>query len=264
MGPRVRTVSLRRVQPSAEPQRRCGFPYITTAMKTRPASMLLLVVAAASITACMGAPTAQDAVVPETQLLAEHSTASQESAEPALTDGSYYLQNRDHTGRCVHPSGGHALHNGVKLVWHDGGDGTRLQFRMLDAGDGYYYLQNRDTGRCVHPGGGHANRNGVELVWHDGCDGTRLQFKLVGVPSLSASEEDASDDVLAHMTDQLKAVGEETTTEVAKEDKAEAEVDKKLLSETTHLDPAPVSESHPEATTLQQTHKESPEVGLKS
>merc|ERR1711988_406853 len=232
-------------------------------------------------------------------------------AEPAVTDGSYYLQDRD-TGRCVHPSGGHANSNGVKLVWHDGCDGTRLQFRMLDAGDGYYYLQdhdsgrcvhplnghadhngvnlvwwdgcdgtrlqfkmvpsgdgyyylqNRDTSRCVHPSGGHANSNGVELVWWDGCDGTRLQFKLVGVPSLSASEENASDDVVAHMTDELKAVGEETETEVAKEDKAEAEVDKKLLSETTHPDPMPVSESHPESATLPPTPPESLEDGLKS
>merc|ERR1711988_976820 len=184
-------------------------------------------------------------------------------AEPAVTDGSYYLQDRD-TGRCVHPSGGHADRNGVKLVWHDGCDGTRLQFRMLDAGDGYYYLQDHDSGRCVHPLNGHADHNGVNLVWWDGCDGTRLQFKLVGVPSLSASEEDASDDVVAHMTDELKAVGEETETEVAKEDKAEAEVDKKLLSETTHPDPMPVSESHPESATLPPTPPESLEDGLKS
>ena len=50
-------------------------------------------------------------------------------------DGAFYLQNVE-SGRCVHPEGGHANKNGVKLQFWNKCQGSKLQFKEIDAGVG--------------------------------------------------------------------------------------------------------------------------------
>lgn len=98
----------------------------------------------------------------------------------------FLIRSADNPSLCVHPEGGEAKDNGVKLhLWSNCNTERRIEFWFESDDDGNLYVRDALHDKYVHTVGGHARR-GVDMHFWSSRAGRRIQFRLIPV-----SEEEA-------------------------------------------------------------------------